>query len=152
MPAPGCARHRTSRSGHVRALLRVAHHTYLPGQRGRRHERVRTGPPGGPRRPADAARPASRGIAVSTRRRAVWGGAVAVLLAAGVGAALVSRPLPPSPRGPEPGRTLFQAHCATCHGAAGRCDSWRARLLLLRPGNLASPAMASVSDPYLADL
>jgi mono/diheme cytochrome c family protein len=80
-------------------------------------------------------------------------GSVAVaLLTVGAGAALVSRPPPPSPRGPEPGRTLFQAHCATCHGAAGRGDSWRARLLFLRPGDLSSPAMASLPDRYLADL
>jgi mono/diheme cytochrome c family protein len=75
---------------------------------------------------------------------------VLALLVAGV--ALVRAPLPPSPRGPEPGRTLFQTHCATCHGAAGRGDSWRARLLFLRPGDLSSHAIASLPDRYLADL
>jgi mono/diheme cytochrome c family protein len=89
-----------------------------------------------------------------TRRRALIGGIAALTLAAlvAVGVALVRAPLPPSPRGPEPGRTLFQAHCASCHGASGRGDSWRARLLFLRPGNLASPAMASLPDQYLADV
>jgi mono/diheme cytochrome c family protein len=80
----------------------------------------------------------------------VAGVAVLALVAAGV--VLVRAPLPPSPRGPEPGRALFQTHCASCHGAAGRGDSWRARLLFLRPGNLASPPLASLPDQYLAEL
>jgi mono/diheme cytochrome c family protein len=80
----------------------------------------------------------------------VAGVAVLALVAAGV--VLVRAPLPPSPRGPEPGRALFQTHCASCHGAAGRGDSWRARLLFLRPGDLASPALASLPDQYLAEL
>jgi mono/diheme cytochrome c family protein len=74
------------------------------------------------------------------------------LALAGAAAALVLAPLPPSPRGPEPGRTLYQAHCATCHGAAGRGNSWRARLLFLGPGDLSSPAVASLPDRYLTDL
>ena len=80
-----------------------------------------------------------------TGRRALAAGtAVALLALLATGIALVRAPLPPSPRGPEPGRALFQAHCASCHGAAGRGDSWRARLLFLRPGDLASPALASL--------
>jgi mono/diheme cytochrome c family protein len=89
-----------------------------------------------------------------TRRRALacaLAGAALVAMVAGA-VALVRAPLPPSPRGPEPGRRLFQAHCATCHGAAGHGDSWRARLLFLRPGNLADPAMAPLPDQYLADV
>jgi mono/diheme cytochrome c family protein len=87
------------------------------------------------------------------RRGRLAGGLAAIaLLALATGVVLVRRPLPPSPRGPEPGRTLFHAHCATCHGARGRGESWRARLLLLRPGDLTSPAMGSLSDRYLADL
>jgi mono/diheme cytochrome c family protein len=81
-----------------------------------------------------------------------WGLAGVALALAGAAVALVLSPVPRSPRGPEPGRTLYQAHCATCHGAAGRGDSWRARLLFLRPGNLASPAVASLPDRYLSDL
>jgi len=88
-----------------------------------------------------------------TSRRALAWVLVGALLALFVtSVALVRAPLPPSPRGPEPGRTLFQAHCATCHGAAGRGDSWHARLLFLRPGDLSSPAMASLTDQYLAEL
>jgi mono/diheme cytochrome c family protein len=74
------------------------------------------------------------------------------LTLAGTAVALVLAPLPPSPRGPEPGRTLYQIHCATCHGAAGRGDSWRARLLFLRPGDLSSPALAALPDRYLGEL
>ncbi len=73
-------------------------------------------------------------------------GAVALAIAA------VLAPLPPSPPGPEPGRSLFHAHCATCHGADGRGRSWRARLLFLRPGNLAAPETAALPDQYLADI
>ena len=71
---------------------------------------------------------------------------------AGVALALILAPLPPSPRGPEPGRALYQAHCASCHGAAGRGDSWRARLLFLQPGDLSSPAMAALPDRYLVEM
>lgn len=89
-----------------------------------------------------------------TRRRALACGlAGTALVALVVGAvALVRAPLPPSPRGPEPGRRLFQTHCASCHGAAGRGDSWRARLLFLRPGDLAGPATGQLPDQYLVDI
>jgi mono/diheme cytochrome c family protein len=89
---------------------------------------------------------------VTGRRALAWGLVGVALVLAGTGVALVRAPLPPSPRGPEPGRTVYQAHCATCHGVAGRGDSWRARLLFLRPGDLASPAMAALPDRYLIDL
>ncbi len=88
-----------------------------------------------------------------SRRALAWGGvgvAAAALIATAV--LLIQAPVPPSPRGPEPGRALYQAHCATCHGRAGRGDSWRARLLFLRPGDLGSPAMVSQADQYLVDL
>jgi mono/diheme cytochrome c family protein len=78
-------------------------------------------------------------------------GALGAALAAAV-AALVLAPLPPSPPGPEPGRGLYQAHCASCHAPDGRGRSWRARLLFLRPGDLATPAAAARPDGYLADL
>jgi mono/diheme cytochrome c family protein len=87
---------------------------------------------------------------------------VARALAGGIGilalgiaivvAAMLLAPMPAAPRGPEPGRTLYVAHCAGCHGADGRGGSWRARLLLLRPGNLAAPAAAALPDQYLIDL
>ena len=78
--------------------------------------------------------------------------AVALLGVVAVAAALVLAPAAPGPPGPEPGRTLFQAHCATCHGADGRGGSWRARLLLLHPGNLAAPEAAALPDEYLAEI
>lgn len=81
-----------------------------------------------------------------------WGAVVAALGLAGAIAAAILAPLPPSPRGPEPGRSLFRTHCASCHGADGRGRSWRARLLLLRPGNLATPRTAVLSDQYLVDI
>jgi mono/diheme cytochrome c family protein len=88
------------------------------------------------------------------RRGRLLAGAVAaaILLLGGLSAALVLRAPRPSPRGPEPGRSLYQHHCASCHGARGRGDSWRARLLLLRPGDLGSTAMGGLSDQYLADI
>jgi len=50
----------------------------------------------------------------------------------------------------RPGAALYRAHCATCHGVTGRGDSWRARLLFLRPGNLTdSKAMVALSDEAL---
>jgi mono/diheme cytochrome c family protein len=86
------------------------------------------------------------------RRVLAWAFVVTALGLLAAGVAVVRAPLPPSPRGPEPGRTLFQTHCASCHGPAGRGDSWRARLLFLRPGDLSSPALALRPDQYLADL
>lgn len=86
------------------------------------------------------------------RRGRAAAAAVGTLALATAVAAAFFLPLPPSPPGPEPGRTLFRAHCATCHGADGRGRSWRARLLLLDPGNLAAPPAATLSDPYLLDL
>jgi mono/diheme cytochrome c family protein len=81
-----------------------------------------------------------------------WGGAALVLGLAGLLAAVILVPLPASPPGPEPGRSLFHAHCASCHGADGRGQTWRVRLLLLRPGDLAAPAVAALPDQYLGDI
>lgn len=54
---------------------------------------------------------------------------------------------------PGSGRALYLAHCATCHGESGRGDSWRAWLLLLRPGDLTDPErMRALSDQYLFDI
>jgi mono/diheme cytochrome c family protein len=87
------------------------------------------------------------------RRHRARTAALLLLGLAGVaGAAALLRPPPPPPPGPEPGRGLYRAHCATCHGSDGRGRTWRARLLWLRPGNLAAPAAAALSDAYLADL
>lgn len=86
------------------------------------------------------------------RRVAMVAVTVAALGVVALAAALLLGPLPPGPPGPEPGRALFHAHCATCHGADGRGGSWRARLLFLRPGDLAATETASLPDRYLADI
>jgi len=86
------------------------------------------------------------------RRGAGWAAALAALGILGVGAALLLLPPPPSPPGPEAGRTLYRAHCAACHGADGQGRAWRAHLLFLRPGNLASPETAALPDQYLVDI
>ncbi|MBI2469217.1 MAG: cytochrome c [Candidatus Rokubacteria bacterium] len=86
-----------------------------------------------------------------TRRGLVWSAAAAVGLAVAV-AAVALTPSPPGPPGPEPGRSLYRDHCATCHGADGWGRSWRARLLFLRPGNLADPQAPSLPDPYLTEI
>jgi mono/diheme cytochrome c family protein len=55
----------------------------------------------------------------------------------------------PVPRDATPAQRLYLRHCAECHAANGR-GSWRATLLLLRPGNLADPrTLAALSDDYL---
>lgn len=86
------------------------------------------------------------------RRVLGWVAGLTALGLLGAGAAAFLLPLPPSPPGPEPGRSLYRAHCATCHGADGRGQAWRARLLFLRPGNLASPETAALPDQYLFDM
>lgn len=78
-----------------------------------------------------------------------WGAAALGL--AGAIAAVALAPSPPGPPGPEPGRALYRSHCATCHGADGRGGSWRARLLFLRPGDLADPR-APLEEPYLTEI
>ncbi|MGH7319253.1 MAG: c-type cytochrome [Candidatus Rokuibacteriota bacterium] len=85
------------------------------------------------------------------KRALRWAVALAALGLVGLLAALLASD-PPPPPGPEPGRSLFQAHCATCHGSDGRGGAWRARFLLLRPGNLADPQTATLSDQYLLDV
>ncbi len=84
------------------------------------------------------------------RRLALAAAGVAALGVVALPAALLFGPLPPGPPGPEPGRALFHDHCATCHGTDGRGASWRARLLVLHPGNLAAPETAGLPDEYLA--
>lgn len=80
-----------------------------------------------------------------------WGVAATALALAAI-AAVVLAPAPEGPPGPEPGRSLFRAHCATCHGADGRGRSWRATLLFLRPGDLTTRDAATVPDQYLQDI
>jgi mono/diheme cytochrome c family protein len=81
--------------------------------------------------------------------RVIVAGLLLAAVAAALGALLPAGP--PAP-GPEPGRTLYQAHCATCHGPDGRGGTWRARLLLLRPGDLTADGAATLPDQYLHDV
>jgi len=47
---------------------------------------------------------------------------------------------------------LYYAYCVECHGVDGH-GSWRARLFLLRPGDLSdSRQIAAHSDQYLFDI
>jgi mono/diheme cytochrome c family protein len=61
-----------------------------------------------------------------------------------VGLALVLATVPltgrlASTKGPAaPGRSLYLAHCATCHGASGRGDGPMAQYLRVAPANLAA--------------
>jgi mono/diheme cytochrome c family protein len=55
----------------------------------------------------------------------------------------------PIPKRATPAQRIYLSQCASCHGARGE-GSWRATLLLMRPGNLADPrVMDSLSDEYL---
>ena len=63
---------------------------------------------------------------------------------------LLTDPKPPA--GAGRGERLYYAYCITCHGRDGR-GSWRAKLFLLRPGDLTDRArIAAESDRYLFDL
>lgn len=75
---------------------------------------------------------------------------LAIVLIGGFTAALAWILDTPRPR-PGASRTerLFVALCAECHGPDGR-GSWRARLFLIRPGDLTHAGRES--DRYLADM
>jgi len=56
------------------------------------------------------------------------------------------------PAGATRAQRLYYAYCVECHGVDGR-GSWRAKLFLLRPGDLTDRARISAeSDRYLFDL
>ncbi len=55
----------------------------------------------------------------------------------------------PIPKTATPPQRLYLTYCAECHGADGR-GSWRAALVLVRPGNLAKTG--TLSDEYLFGL
>ncbi|MEK7372325.1 MAG: cytochrome c [candidate division NC10 bacterium] len=75
----------------------------------------------------------------------------AALLAAGSLATSLVLPHP-IPSTATPAQRLYLTHCASCHGANGQ-GSWRATLLLIRPGNLADPrVMDGASDEYVHNL
>jgi mono/diheme cytochrome c family protein len=63
---------------------------------------------------------------------------------------LLDTPRPPREAGH--GERLYYALCVTCHGRHGQ-GSWRAMLFLLRPSDLADPAlMRQRTDRYLFDI
>jgi mono/diheme cytochrome c family protein len=49
----------------------------------------------------------------------------------------------------EEGRTIYQRHCADCHGPEGRGDGRQATSLSPRPGNLISAQTSAKSDQEL---
>jgi mono/diheme cytochrome c family protein len=56
------------------------------------------------------------------------------------------------PAGATRAQRLYYAYCVECHGVDGR-GSWRAKLFLLRPGDLTDHArIGADSDQYLFDL
>ena len=58
----------------------------------------------------------------------------------------------PVPKTAGGGHRLYLTHCATCHGADGR-GSWRAKVFLMRPGDLSDPRlMERLLDNYLFTL
>lgn len=65
--------------------------------------------------------------------------------------ALLFLPHPVPRNASEPAR-IWLRNCATCHGADGS-GSWRAKLFLMRPGDLRDPArLAPLGDDYLLTL
>ena len=86
-------------------------------------------------------------------RRAVPALVLAITLVgafAGGLAWLLNDPRPPV--GAGPGERLWYARCVECHGVDGR-GSWRAGLLLIRPGDLTERGrMAGQSDEYLVTI
>jgi len=82
-------------------------------------------------------------------------GVAVLFLALGFLAAILIVLLLPEPS-PPPGaprsQQLYGSLCASCHGSRGR-GSWRATLLLMRPGDLADRSrMEPLTDRYLFDL
>ena len=53
-------------------------------------------------------------------------------------------------QGMASGRSNYDAKCASCHGASGKGDGWRARLSWLKISNFSdSASMQTRSDDYL---
>lgn len=82
-----------------------------------------------------------------------------LLLLAALGVILVNAivfayfwPPPAPPPDASSAQRRYYAHCATCHGVSGN-GSWRAALVLIRPGDLSDPRrIGSLSDQYLFDI
>jgi len=56
---------------------------------------------------------------------------------------------PATPEELEQGRTIYDRHCADCHGTEGRGDGALARALSPRPGNFVSAQTSAKSDQDL---
>ena len=56
---------------------------------------------------------------------------------------------PVAPNDLEQGRTIYERHCAACHGPEGRGDGQLAISLSPRPGNLISAQTSAKSDQEL---
>ena len=54
-----------------------------------------------------------------------------------------------TPPNVEEGRTIYQRHCAGCHGQEGKGDGQQATSLSPRPGNLVSAQTSAKSDQEL---
>lgn len=80
--------------------------------------------------------------------------AVGLMAMISLAAILTTALLPetPPPPGAPRSQELYLRLCASCHGRSGS-GSWRATLLLIRPGNLADRSrMQELSDQFLFDL
>ena len=62
---------------------------------------------------------------------------------------VASAATPGDPFSLEEGRTIYQRHCADCHGPEGRGDGQQATSLSPRPGNLVSAQTSAKSDQEL---
>lgn len=67
-------------------------------------------------------------------------------ISVGIGQVLAT---PVMPMTLEQGRTIYERHCAECHGPEGRGDGRLATSLSPRPGNLISAQTAAKSDQEL---
>jgi mono/diheme cytochrome c family protein len=79
------------------------------------------------------------------RRRIAIGGVLGWLLGV-IGSAPAA---PEAPTDLEQGRTIYERHCADCHGPEGRGDGRLAISLSPRPGNLVSAQTSAKSDQEL---
>jgi len=79
----------------------------------------------------------------------VAGPALLLLLGSALSLFLLPHPVPKTA---TQAQRLYLSLCAGCHGANGH-GSWRATLLLLRPGDLGRPGtLTGLPDTYLFDL
>ena len=80
-------------------------------------------------------------------RKVIGATALAILTAVAVTS---SQEQPGTATGDEPGRPLFTAHCATCHGVSGRGDGPTADSFKARPSDLTQLAKSN-GGKFVAD-